>query len=99
LVNITRQTNVFIPTQGYFIAALGILKTPWEKWVRWFLPLLLIWLVLGMAALIIAFITEYAVVDRIIDHLKLTFAAAKLPSSHVFEQAALTAVDENGEYC
>ena len=28
---------------------------------------------------IIAFITEYAVVDRIIDHLKLTFAAAKPP--------------------
>jgi hypothetical protein len=27
---------------------------------------------------IVAFITEYAVVDRIIDHLKLTFAAAKL---------------------
>ena len=34
---------------------------------------------------VIAFITEYAVVDRIIDHLKLTFAAAKPPPSHVFE--------------
>ncbi len=66
LVGITRQTNVlayqlgngltnvFIPTQGYFMAALGILKIPWEKWVRWLLPLLLIWLALGMAAVIIA---------------------------------------------
>jgi uncharacterized ion transporter superfamily protein YfcC len=66
LVGITRQTNVlayqlgngltnvFIPTQGYFMAALGILKIPWEKWVRWLLPLLLIWLGLGMAAVIIA---------------------------------------------
>ena len=62
LVGITRQTNVlayqlgngltnvFIPTQGYFMAALGILKIPWEKWVRWLLPLLLIWLAVGMAA-------------------------------------------------
>jgi uncharacterized ion transporter superfamily protein YfcC len=35
-------TNVFIPTQGYFMAPLGILKIP------------LIWLVLGMAAVTIA---------------------------------------------
>ena len=54
LVGITRQTNVFIPTQGYFMAALGILKIPWEKWVRRLLPLLLIWLALGMAAVVIA---------------------------------------------
>jgi uncharacterized ion transporter superfamily protein YfcC len=66
LVGITRQTNVlayqlgngltnvFIPTQGYFMAALGILKIPWEKWIRWLLPLLLIWLGLGMAAVVIA---------------------------------------------
>jgi len=39
---------------GYFMAALGILKIPWEKWVRWPLPLLLIWLALGMAAVVIA---------------------------------------------
>lgn len=66
LVGITRQTNVlayqlgngltnvFIPTQGYFMAALGILKIPWEKWIRWLLPLLLIWLGLGMAAVVVA---------------------------------------------
>ena len=47
-------TNVFIPTQGYFMAALGILKIPWTIWVRWLLPLLLIWLGLGMAAVVIA---------------------------------------------
>jgi uncharacterized ion transporter superfamily protein YfcC len=66
LVGITRQTNVlayqlgngltnvFIPTQGYFMAALGILRIPWEKWVRWLLPLLLTWLVIGMTAVVIA---------------------------------------------
>jgi uncharacterized ion transporter superfamily protein YfcC len=36
------------------MTALGILKIPWEKWVRWFLPVLLIWLALGMAAVVIA---------------------------------------------
>ena len=47
---------------------------------------------------IIAFITEYAVVDRITDHLKLRFVAAKPPPSHVFEQVALAAAEESGEY-
>ena len=66
LLHITRQTNVlayqlgngltniFVPTQGYFMAALAILKIPWEKWVRWLLPLLLIWLALGLVAVIVA---------------------------------------------
>ena len=47
---------------------------------------------------IIAFITGYAVVDRIIDHLKLTFVAAKPLPSHVFEQVALPTAEESGEY-
>ena len=47
---------------------------------------------------VVAFITYYAVVDRIIDHLKLTFVAEKPPLSHVFEQVSLTAAEESGEY-
>jgi hypothetical protein len=47
---------------------------------------------------VVAFITEHAVVDRIIDHLKLTFVADKPPPSLVFEQGALTAAEESGEY-
>jgi uncharacterized ion transporter superfamily protein YfcC len=66
LLGITRQTNVlayqlgngltnvFIPTQGYFMAALGILQIPWSKWVRWLLPLLLIWIAIGCGAVLIA---------------------------------------------
>jgi len=66
LLGITRQTNVlayqlgngltniFVPTQGYFMAALGILGIPWSKWVRWLMPLLLIWVVIGCAAVLIA---------------------------------------------
>jgi len=52
----------------------------------------------GSRMKVVAFITEYAVVDRIIDHLKLTFLAAKPPPPHVFEQVALTAAEESGEY-
>jgi uncharacterized ion transporter superfamily protein YfcC len=66
LVGVTRQTNVLayqlgngltnvlVPTQGYFMAALGILRIPWTTWVRWLLPLLAIWLVIGGAAVVLA---------------------------------------------
>jgi hypothetical protein len=47
---------------------------------------------------VVAFLTEYAVVDRIIRHLQLTFAAEKLPPAYALEQIALTAAEENGEY-
>jgi hypothetical protein len=63
---------------------------------------------------VIAFLTEHAVVDRIIGHLKLTFAAEKPPPAHIFEEVALmaaasrhswshvfgsvSAAEESGEY-
>jgi len=46
-----------------------------------------------------AFLTEHAVADRIIDHLKLTFVAAKPPPSHVFTEVALREAEESGAYC
>jgi len=47
---------------------------------------------------VIAFITDHAAVDRIIDHLKLRFIAEKRPPSSVFEQVALMAAEERTEY-
>ena len=47
---------------------------------------------------VVAFLTEYAVVDRIIRHLELTFVAEKPPPAHVFELTALMAAEESGEY-
>ncbi|MCX6578267.1 MAG: acid--CoA ligase [Candidatus Aminicenantes bacterium] len=47
---------------------------------------------------IIAFITDYSVVDRIINHLKLRFIAEKPPPSRVFEQAVLMAAAAEAEY-
>jgi len=47
---------------------------------------------------VVAFLTEYAVVDRNMEHLKLTFVADRPPPSQVFEQLALMAAEESGEY-
>jgi hypothetical protein len=47
---------------------------------------------------VVAFITDYPAVDRIIDHLKLRFVAEKPPPSHVFQQVALLAAEERAEY-
>lgn len=52
LIGITRQTavmacqfgdgltNILYPVSGYFIATLGLAKVPYEKWVKFFMPLL-----------------------------------------------------------
>jgi hypothetical protein len=47
---------------------------------------------------VIAFLTAYAVVDRIIDHLKLTFVAERPPPPHVAYQEILIAAEAGGEY-
>jgi hypothetical protein len=45
---------------------------------------------------IIAFLTDYAVVDRIIDHLKLTFVAERPPPTHLPYQEVLMAAEAPG---
>jgi hypothetical protein len=47
---------------------------------------------------VVAFLTEYAVIDRIIRLLGLTFVAEKPPPSQVYEEVALMAAEESGEY-
>jgi hypothetical protein len=58
---------------------------------------------------VVAFLTEVAlmvamrtskaaVVDRVIDHLELTFVADRPPPSRVLEQVALPEAEESGEY-
>jgi hypothetical protein len=47
---------------------------------------------------VISFLTDYAVVDRIIDHLKLTFVADKPPPAHLAYQEVLMAAETSGEY-
>ncbi len=47
---------------------------------------------------IIAFLTDDAVVDRIIDHLKLTFAAERPPPPRLAYQELLMAAEASTEY-
>ena len=47
---------------------------------------------------IIAFITDYSAVDRIINHLKLSFIAEKPPPPQASQQQLLMAAEERGEY-
>jgi len=52
----------------------------------------------GRQMKIIAFLTDYAVVDRIINHLKLTFVASKPPPPQVVYQELLMAAETSAEY-
>ena len=66
MVGVTRQTatlafqlgdgisNIFTPTSGYFMAALALAKIPWEKWVRWILPLIGLQYLLGAILVVVA---------------------------------------------
>ena len=66
LVGVTRQTsvlayqfgdgfsNVFTPTQGYFMAGLAMLRVPWTRWVKFLWPLQLLWLGMGLVFLLVA---------------------------------------------
>ena len=47
---------------------------------------------------IIAFLTDYPVVDRIIHHLNLTFVAERPPPPHIVYQEVLMAAETGAEY-
>jgi hypothetical protein len=47
---------------------------------------------------VISFLTDYAVVDRIIDHPKLTFVAERPPPAHLTYQEVLPAAETPAEY-
>jgi uncharacterized ion transporter superfamily protein YfcC len=66
LVGVTRQTtvlayqfgdgftNVFTPTQGYFMAGLALIKVSWEQWVKFIWPLQCIWIGTGLVFLLVS---------------------------------------------
>ncbi|MBQ2928924.1 MAG: YfcC family protein [Clostridia bacterium] len=71
MLNITRQTavmacqfgdgltNILYPVSGYFMATLGLAKVPYEKWVKWFLPLLIIEWVLAIIFMVVAQLIQW----------------------------------------
>lgn len=71
MLNITRQTvvlafqfgdgfsNTIIPTASTLMATLSIAKIPYDKWVKYFYKLFLLWLVIGTAFMIFASSISY----------------------------------------
>ncbi len=47
---------------------------------------------------VIAFLTDYTVVDRIINHLRLTFVAERPPPPHIAYEEVLMTAGTPGEY-
>ena len=64
LVNLSRQatvmafqfgdgfTNMITPTSGVLIGVLGVAKIPYDKWVRWIAPFMIVLIILGWLLLI-----------------------------------------------
>ena len=45
-------TNMITPTSGVLMGGLGVAKIPYDKWVKWITPLMIILLILGFILLI-----------------------------------------------
>jgi uncharacterized ion transporter superfamily protein YfcC len=45
-------TNMITPTSGVLMGVLGVAKIPFEKWVKWVWPLIVILIILGLVLLI-----------------------------------------------
>lgn len=66
IIGVTRQTavlayqlgdgfaHILYPTSGYFMAALVIAGVPYQKWLRFFLPIYAVWAIIAIGALIVA---------------------------------------------
>jgi len=52
----------------------------------------------GGTTKVIAFLSDYIAVDRIIDHLNLTFVAERPPPPHIAYQEVLMAAETSAEY-
>lgn len=72
---------------------MGKTQERWSGWTTWSSSVQC-----GATMKIIAFLTDYAVVDRIIDHLKLTLVAERPPPPRIAYQELLTAAESSAEY-
>ncbi|MFB7638305.1 YfcC family protein [Peribacillus butanolivorans] len=47
-------SHIFYPTSGYFMATLALAKIPYNKWIKFILPLMVIWYLVSAIFLVIA---------------------------------------------
>jgi uncharacterized ion transporter superfamily protein YfcC len=52
-------SNILFPTSGYFMATLALAGVGWDRWVRFFFPLFVIWVGIAIAFLLYAQITGW----------------------------------------
>ncbi|MGM8212801.1 YfcC family protein [Virgibacillus sp. W0430] len=52
-------TNALFPTSAILMAGLSIAKIPYEKWVRWVMPLMLWWILAGASFMVISVLIGY----------------------------------------
>lgn len=45
-------TNMITPTSGVLIGVLGVAKIPYDKWVKWITPIMIVFIILGFLLLI-----------------------------------------------
>lgn len=72
VVNVSRQiavsayqygdgfSNIMIPTSGVLMAVLGVAKIPYEKWLKFVLPLFSLWVLIGAISIVIATLIGWA---------------------------------------
>ena len=72
VINVSRQvavsayqygdgfSNTIIPTSGVLMAALGVAKVPYEKWLKYMIPLFGIWILIGTIAIAFATIIGWS---------------------------------------
>ncbi len=53
-------TNMIIPTSAVLMGVLSLARVPWPTWARWVLPLQVVLVGVGLAALVVAVVTGYA---------------------------------------
>lgn len=54
------MTNLIYPTSGYFMAAIAVGRVPWNRWVRFYAPLLGTWVVISIGFLVFAQLTGWS---------------------------------------
>ena len=71
MIGVTRQTavlafqfgdgfaHILFPTSGYFMAALVIAGVSWQKWIRFYMPLFLVFSAIGIVTLVVAQLIQY----------------------------------------
>lgn len=47
-------TNLITPACGPLMACLAVAKVPYEKWIKWIIPILITWTIIGFASVSIA---------------------------------------------